>query len=76
MRRITLQAETPWCMRLSRHTHSCQKEGCFSLLGRVFLQNDFLYLLDFICSAKKKITVEIKVNVDGHPFAFSAHCSH
>lgn len=36
------------------HTHSCQKEGCFSLLGRVFLQNDFLYLLDFICSAKKK----------------------
>lgn len=38
----------------SADTHSCQKEGCFSLLRHVVLQNDFLYLLNFICSAKKK----------------------
>lgn len=45
-----------------------QKEGCFSLLGHLILQNDFLYLLNFIYVVQKT-KVEIKVNVDGHPLA-------
>lgn len=52
----------------SADTHSCRKEGCFSLLGHVILQHDFLYLLNFIYVVQKA-NVEIKVNVDGHPLA-------